>query len=491
VDLKDNYGLKQLYENMISISLFIYAIITIISPNKAHPDKSGLRKMNNKFKVYKEILRISLPISLALVIPFLNLSINNYFLGQLGELELGTAGITGVYYLLFAMLGNGLHSAIQTIIARRTGEDDTISIGKTFSQGLIISLFFSLMLMLITFIFLPSFLLWVLHQGQVQTIALEYLNIRITGLPFLFMFQLANGFFMGTTNTRYLVYGTIVQAGLNIILDYAFIFGHWGFPQLGFKGAAVASVIAEIAGMLVIYFVLFKKRFHQQFLLFRFFRFNSAISKPIIKIALPLMGQYAVSLFTWLLFYLLIEHMGERALAVSNLMRNLFSFTGVFIWAFAAATNTMVSLYIGQGRQHEVIGLIKRITEISALFALILCFVVNINPRFFLEIFGLSDALITEGIPVLRVVCMGIILQSIAVIWLNAVTGTGKTSINLMIEIVAVLFYGIYVYMVIEQYKLGLIWVWASEIIYWLVIGSISIRFIYRGKWSGKASVST
>jgi MATE family multidrug resistance protein len=439
--------------------------------------------MNQNIKVYKEILRISLPISLALVIPFLNLSINNYFLGQLGELELGTAGITGVYYLLFAMLGNGLHSAIQTIIARKTGEEDTISIGETFSQGMIISLCFSLMLMLITFICLPSFLSWVLHHEQVQTIALEYLNIRISGLPFLFMFQLANGFFMGTTNTKYLVYGTIVQAGLNILLDYTFIFGHWGFPQLGFKGAAVASVIAEVAGMLVIYFVLFKKRFHIQFQLFRFLRYRSDTSKPIIKTALPLMGQYAVSLFTWLLFYLLIEHMGERALAISNLMRNLFSFTGVFIWAFAAATNTMVSLYIGQGKQSEVIDLIKRITEISVAFSFLLCISVNINPRFFLEIFGLSNTLITDGIPVLRIVCMGIILQSIAVIWLNAVTGTGKTSINLIIEMVAVLFYGIYVYLVIERYQLNLIWVWASEIIYWTVIGSLSIRFLYRGKW--------
>lgn len=434
-------------------------------------------------KTYKEILRISLPISLALVIPFLNLSINNFFLGSLGELELGTAGITGVYYLLLAMLGNGLHSAIQTIIARRTGEDDHSGIGKTFGQGLLISLTFSVILMIITRLLLPAFLKLVLRHETVHDIALEYLNIRIAGLPFLFLFQLANAFFMGSTNTKFLVYGTVVQAGANIVLDYAFIFGNWGFPALGFKGAAVASVIAEIAGMLVIYMIIVKKRFHRQFQLFRHIHFQPTVFRTISRMSLPLMGQYAISLFTWLVFYLLIEHMGERALAISNLMRNLFSFTGIFIWAFASATNTMVSLSVGQGRHNDIFFIIKRITELSFTLAFFLFLIININPGWFLEIFGLSGSFIDSGIPVLRMVSLGILFQSISVIWLNGLTGIGKTVINLTAEFAAIIFYGIYVYLTIEAYQLNLVWAWASEIIYWLIIFIISYTYIRSKKW--------
>ncbi len=434
-------------------------------------------------KTYKEILRVSLPISLALVIPFLNLSINNFFLGRLGELELGTAGITGVYYLLLAMLGNGLHSAIQTIIARRTGENDHTGIGKTFGQGLLISLAFSVILIILTYLFLPAFLKSVLRHENVHDITLEYLNIRIAGLPFLFLFQLANAFFMGSTNTKFLVYGTLVQAGANIVLDYAFIFGNWGFPALGFKGAAVASVIAEIAGMLVIYTLIIKKKFNRQFQLFRYIFFQPVVFKTITRMSLPLMGQYAISLFTWLMFYLLIEHMGERALAISNLMRNLFSFTGIFIWAFASATNTMVSLSVGQGRQKDVIGIIKRITELSFTLAFILFVIININPGWFLEIFGLSGSFIESGIPVLRMVSLGILFQSVSVIWLNGLTGIGKTTINLMAEFAAIIFYGVYVYLVIEVYQLNLVWAWASEIIYWLIILIFSAAYIFSKRW--------
>jgi Na+-driven multidrug efflux pump len=199
--------------------------------------------------------------------------------------------------------------------------------------------------------------------------------------------------------------------------------------------------------------------------------------------SLPLMGQYAISLFTWLMFYLLIEHMGERALAISNLMRNLFSFTGIFIWAFASATNTMVSLSVGQGRQKDVIGIIKRITELSFTLAFMLFLIININPGWFLEIFGLSGSFIESGIPVLRMVSLGILFQSVSVIWLNGLTGIGKTTINLMAEFAAIIFYGIYVYLVIEVYQLNLVWAWASEIIYWLIILIFSAAYIFSKRW--------
>jgi Na+-driven multidrug efflux pump len=195
------------------------------------------------------------------------------------------------------------------------------------------------------------------------------------------------------------------------------------------------------------------------------------------------MGQYAISIFTWLVFYMLIEHIGERALAISNLMRNLFAFNGIFIWAFASAANTMVSLYIGQKRQSEVIDLIKRITELSLSLVLLFFIFINIYPRFFLEIFGLSTSFIDAGIPVLRIVSLGIIFQSVSAIWLNGLTGTGKTRINLIVEFAAIIFYLIYVYLVIEVYQLNLVWAWASEILYWLIILVISYYYITSKRW--------
>ncbi len=84
---------------------------------------------------HKQILKIALPISFALLVPQVNFITNNIFLGGLGERELGTAGLTGVYYLIFAAIGFGLNNGLQALISRRAGENRVEEIGKLFSQG--------------------------------------------------------------------------------------------------------------------------------------------------------------------------------------------------------------------------------------------------------------------------------------------------------------------------------------------------------------------
>ena len=88
----------------------------------------------------RQILKIALPISLALMVPQFNFIINNVFLGHLSEQALATASITGVYYLIFASIGYGLNNGLQALISRRAGENRPDEIGKIFNQGVLISL---------------------------------------------------------------------------------------------------------------------------------------------------------------------------------------------------------------------------------------------------------------------------------------------------------------------------------------------------------------
>ncbi|HTD95156.1 MAG TPA: MATE family efflux transporter, partial [Chitinophagaceae bacterium] len=197
----------------------------------------------------KQILKIALPISLALLVPQLNFVANSVFLSGLGETELGAAGITGVFYLVFALVGNGLNSGLQSLIARRAGENRTTEIGKMFAQSIWIALLFAIVLIAITWIFAPWFLSSVLNIRQVQEETKGFIKIRILGLPFLYLFQMGNALLVGTNNSRYMKYGFMIEASLNILLDYLLIYGHGGLPAMGFNGAAVASVIAEATGM--------------------------------------------------------------------------------------------------------------------------------------------------------------------------------------------------------------------------------------------------
>lgn len=443
-------------------------------------DKSLQVKITNR-----QILKIALPISVALIIPNINFITNNIFLGGLGERELGNAGTVGVFYLILMVSGNGLSNALQVLISRHGGEGNMAAINKVFAQGIRIALQFAVAGILLTW-FVAPLCLQPFIKPENFAMEMEFLRIRVCGLPFLYLFQCGNAFLIGSLNSKYMMIGMIGEALINIFFDYVLIYGALSFPQLGFNGAAVASVIAELAGMLTVYIVIIKLGLKKKFNLFSDFSYHKDISKSILKIAAPLVGQFAISLITWLIFFILLENYGERAKAISNAMRNVFGFVGIFIWAFASTTNMMVSNLIGQGLQNKVVTAINKIMMLSVTATFIMVGLLNLFPVYFLQIFGQTDTFVYEAIPVIRIISMGMLGMSIATIWLNAVTGTGKTKMNLFIELIAVICYLIYIYLVMVKWRLSLAMAWTNEFIYWTVIFSIAFWYIKSGRWKTK-----
>lgn len=434
----------------------------------------------------RQILKIALPISLAMLVPQINFVTNNIFLSNLGETILGTAGITGVFYLIFALVGNGLNSGLQSLIARRAGENRPQEIGKLFDQSIWMAMIFSAAGILITYVFAPNFLKASLHSPEVQEEAIRFLKIRIWGLPILYLFQMCNAFLVGTNNSRYLKFGFFTGAVINIFLDYVLINGYLGFPDMGFDGAAVASIIAEFIALAITISIIFYKKMDKRFGLFNFLPFDKKLSSLIFRQSSPLVLQWLLSIVGWMLFFVLIEHYGEMSLAVSNIMRNIFGVAGIFSWAFASTANAMVSNLIGQGKKDKVEFLIKKIMWLSFAFTGFLCLLINLFPEMFLSVFNFNKEYIVEAIPVIRIVTLGMLTMSIATVWLNAVTGTGNTRVNLLIEIAAIIIYCIYIWLVLDVWKLSLVWAWTSELLYWAILFALSFLYIRSGKWKGK-----
>ena len=452
------------------------------NPMSSSPNTSNLQVNSS----HKQILSIALPISASILVPQINFITNNIFLGGLGQEALGLAGITGVFYLIFAVIGHGLNNGLQSLISRRAGENNIEEIGNLFSQGIRIALAFSLFGILLTWLVVPALFKFALHDPLLVDKAVSFLNIRIVGLPLLFVYQMRNALLVGTNQTRYLIIGTATEAVTNIFFDYGFIYGKFGLPNLGFNGAAYASIISEFAGLAVLFVLIHVKGISKQFQLFKYWAFDWINIKLILKISSPIVLQYAISIISWEFFYILIEHHGARDLAVSNTMRNIFGFFGCFTWAFAATTTTMVSNIIGQDLQDKVIELIYKIMRWSFGFACIVAIMINLFAAQFLSIYGQGEGFLTEGIPVLRIVSVALLLMSASTIWLSAVTGTGQSKVTLLIEFAAIIIYIIYNYLVLEYYKMPITYGWFSEIIYWLSLLIPSFFYIRTMRWKNK-----
>jgi len=432
----------------------------------------------------KGIILLTLPISMAKLIPELNYLINAAFLGRLGNVELALAGLTGVYYLVFTAIGYGLHNAILSILSRRAGEDNRQEIFTSLWHGLVLGTILVTLFVAFTLIFITPLLTAVGIADTSITMASDFLNIRIFGLFFLFALQMQNAFLISLQQTKYLMLIALIESLVNIGLDYALIFGHWGLPELGFNGAAYASVISEIVGMLTVFGVILSLKIKERYQIVPTFKIYIHKLISIFKLGFPLMSQLAISTGAWWVFFILISrHYTYDEQAISQTMRNLFGLGGVFSWAFGAAANTIISNLIGQGRVSEMFVVIRKMVIISVMGMSIFVLGLNLFPQTFFDLFGQSTEFTLQGTSTLRVVSSAMVILCIGVIWLNAVVATGQTKIVFWIEFLGVLFYVIYVWVVIEVLQLSLEMAWMSEWVYWVTLFSMSFIYLKYGRW--------
>ncbi|MBS0027419.1 MATE family efflux transporter [Chitinophaga sp. 22321] len=434
----------------------------------------------------RQIIKIAGPICLALIIPQINHITNTAFLGRLGEFELAANGIAGIYYLVMYMIAYGLNNGMQVLIARRAGQKQYAGIGQLFSNGIQVGIFFSLLAILLTLLAAPWFFSKSLHDHHIYAAAVSFIRIRIWGLPLLMALNMANAFYIGSGHSRVLAVTSLFQEMMNIFFDYTLIFGKLGFPALGLNGAATASVIAEATGCGVAFSMLFIKRYHLEYSLFGYLRLNWGIVKNILNVSAPLIVQFLFSIGSWFVFFIFIEHLGERPLAVSNMLRSIFGFFGIFTWALAAACNTMVSNVIGQDRSELVFTAIRKIVLISVACSATVCILVNLFPYTLLHIYTNNADLIAASIPSIRIISLSTILMAVAAVVMSGVIGTGNTRMNLITEIIAVIGYLLYCDIVIERMRSELQWAWGADFIYWVLIFSISYWYLLSGRWKGK-----
>ncbi|MFN5020631.1 MAG: MATE family efflux transporter [bacterium] len=438
---------------------------------------------------YRQILQMAIPISFAILVPQFNFLINSFFLSKLGPGFMGASGITGVYYLVFSVIGYGLNNGLQTLVSRRAGQDRSSEIGGLFIQSIYLTLIIAAFGIICTYGFAPA-IFGNFTDPALAKQSTSFLFIRIWGLPFLYIYQMRNALLVGTNQSKLLIWGTLAETVSNVVLDYGLIFGNLGMPKLGFNGAAYASIMAEFIGMIVVLAIINAKGMDKRFKLFDNLQFNWQISKTIFIQSSPIILQYAISIISWEFFFILVSHDGMLALDVSQLMRLLFGFYGIFIWAFAATSSTMVSNLVGQGLSKRVMILVGRIAMLSAGSTLVVFIPVQLFTREILSLFNDDLAFLTMAIPVLRIVSVAILMMSVSTVCLNAVTGTGNTRINLMIEMITVVMYILYVYLVMEVFNMSIAWGWGSEWVYWTSIFIMSFAYLKSGKWNNARSRS-
>ncbi len=405
------------------------------------------------------------------------------FLGHLSKIALGASMIAGIYYYVFSTLAWGFSIGIQIIVARRLGENKQNRIGVIFEHGLVFVLVLSTLLFLIQHFYTEYFLNHIIESPNIYKAAMEYMDFRHYGILFVCFNFLFRALYIGLSNTKAITYTTILMAIVNIFLDYTLIFGEWGFPEMGIGGAALASVCAETTALFFFFIYTLLKLPLKEYALFAFHKLEGWLMKSILKLALPTMFQKLISFGTWFIFFVLVERMGEDPIAVSGVVRGAYMLIMVPVFAFAATSNTLTSRLIGSGKQHEVIPTLLKIFRLSFVCILPVLLCCLFFPRLILSIYTDNLQLSLASIPSLYVICGASIAMSFGMTFFEAVSGTGRTSQALMLEMIVLVAYTTSVWFFAHVVATRIEWVWTSEITYGILIGIVSLLYLKFANW--------
>ena len=436
---------------------------------------------------YRNIWKVAYPILISLVMEQMIGLTDTAFLGRVGEVELGASAIAIVYYMVLFMIGFGFSIGAQIIIGRRNGEGRFKETGKVFWNGLYFLLALSGILIAASELVTPCVMNILVSSDTIQNAASSYVRWRLPGMLFAFCTCMYRAFYVGTTQTRALTLNSVVMVLSNVLFNWILIFGHCGFPALGIAGAAIGSSLAELVSL--IFFIIYTR--------FRCDRAKYGLDKPDrfdwreLKAMMPVcswtMIQHVVSLSTWFIFFLYIEHLGERSLAISNIVRNVSGLLWMVLSAFSSTCSTLVSNIIGEGHPEKVISVVKRILKLSYGIIMGLAILFCTFPAAIIRIYTDIPDLVTATIPSMLVMCSSYIFTIGAMILFHAVSGTGSTKEAFRLELTALAIYTVYCTIIAGIMKMDVAICWSAEHIYAIALLLTCYLYLRGGSWKNKS----
>ena len=345
--------------------------------------------LSNYTKEFKYNITLATPVILGMLGHTLVAFVDNIMVGQLGTAELAAVSLGNSFMFIAMSLGIGFSTAITPLIAEADGEGNFESGKSSFKHGLFLCTILGITLFLAVYAAKP--LLYIMKQPpEVVELAIPYLNLVAASLIPLIIFQAFKQFSDGMSMTRYPMYATLLANVINVILNYLFIFGKFGFPQLGVVGAAIGTLASRIIMLGYLWYMLSQHYKSREYVLhIKLFRLSKKMLKKIIGLGFPSAMQmfFEVAIFTSAIW--LSGILGKNHQAANQIALNLSSMTFMVAMGLSVAAMIRVGNQKGLKRFKEL----RRITfsifilsTLLGLFFAVIFFIFNTSlPKLYLD----------------------------------------------------------------------------------------------------------
>ncbi len=300
---------------------------------------------------YKTLARIAIPIALQqLVTSSVNL-LDVLMVGQMGEVSIASLGLSNQVFFLMSVILFGASSGMAIFSAQYWGKRDVVNIRKVLGIGLSIAVSISFLFMLAV-IFIPEKVLG-FYTNDASVIELGSQYLRIVGLCYIptaisytFMSVLRS-----TENVKLPTAVSVLALSMNIFLNYTLIFGNFGMPALGVRGAAIGTAVSRSVECLVMVFFAYRMKTPAAAKISELFNFDWAFFKNALNTSFPALLNEGIWAFGITTYNSIYAHIGTEAIAAVNINSTIESMAFVVFIGSAHAAAIMIGNKIGAGHE--------------------------------------------------------------------------------------------------------------------------------------------
>ena len=381
---------------------------------------------------YREVLQVALPIILSSGAWGFLLFFDRMFLAWYSPEAVAAAmpaGMTSFALLAFFV---GMCAFVNTFVAQYFGAAEYTEIGAIVWQGIYLSLC-SLILIVPLYFLSEALFAFAGHSADVQELEVIYFKTLLYSAVFQVMNNALSSFFSGIGRTLVLMWVSVLMLVVNLTLDYALIFGHWGFTEMGIRGAGIATNIGIIAGFLTFVFLIMSKENQHKFQVLKRWRFDPALFFRLIRFGLPNGVRLFIDMTAFAAFLLLVGLLGTVELVASNIAFNINAISFLPMIGMIVAVSVLVGQRFGEGKPELAERSVWSAIQISFVFFIILGSAYILMPAFFIWPFtqhgGLDqlDGSHEMIVILLRFIAFFGLFDAMFLVLLGALEGAGDT----------------------------------------------------------------
>ena len=384
--------------------------------------------------VNRLLITMSLPMMASMLVQALYNIVDSIFVSRINENALTAVSLAFPIQTLMVAVGVGTCVGINAVLSRALGEKNQEMVNKTAGNGIVLMAASYVAFLLLGLFATKPFYLSQTADAQILQYGYEYLSL-VCFLSFGSFAQFTfERLLQSTGKTFYIMITQGIGAVINIILDPIFIFGLFGVPGMGVRGAAVATVIGQITAGLLAFLINWKKNDEIQ-VTRETMRPDPQIIGLIYKIGVPSIIMQAIgSVMTYGMNLILISF-SSTATAVFGVYFKLQSFIFMPVFGMNNGLVPILAYNYGAGSRERFVDSLKCGIKyaVAIMFAGLVIF--QAAPEFLLGLFDASEAMLEIGVPALRTISYGFVLAGFGIVCGTAFQALGSATYSMMVSI--------------------------------------------------------